>query len=113
MTKELFTKRVYLGEGYFHYFEDVNGVRSSEECTEEEYRSLSEPDGARNNPVRDGLKWLYSAGGTVKVDTPDKHLAESDYVEVGDYVYANKDGIVVRKGKEEVVNHEIDTALWR
>ena len=79
------TKRNYLGEGYIHQFKnDVTGEIVTVPCTKEEYTRLGEKDGSKYNPTLDGHIWLQSAGGTIKVDTPDTILGVDEYTIIGE-----------------------------
>lgn len=74
------TPRQYLGEGYFHFFKnDQTGEIVSLETTKKQYESMGIVGGSKNNPVLEGHTWLYSDGGTTKVDTPSGFLGENEY----------------------------------
>lgn len=111
MIRQL-TKREYLGEGYYHYFKDAEGNLSVEECTQAEYESLGVKGGAKNNPVREGLTWLHSAGGTIKVDTPNGHLGENEYTIKGDKAIVNVTGKrETYRPTTDIINDTVDESL--
>ena len=113
MTEIQLTRRAYLGEGYFHYFADSGGNLVSEECTKREYERLGEVGGEQHNPLREGLTWKYSAGGTIKVDRPDGHMIDKDVVDVGERAFIRLGRSVVHIARENVVNDRIDDSLIR
>lgn len=92
--KRKLTKREYLGDGYVHHFSnDKTGKVVHVPCTKEEYEKLGGKDGSSFNPTLKGHTWLYSSGGTIKVDTPDTTLGEDEF--------CIKNGEVVAKLKED------------
>ena len=97
----------YLGEGFFHWFRNnKTGEEISVECTEAEYNTMTVKGGAENNPAKRGHIWLYSWGGTVKVDTPSGFLEEGQYTrrDTDTVVNAGERGIAVVPN--EKVDHE-------
>lgn len=77
-------KREYLGDGYFHFFTQKDGKEVTVECTKEEYDALALPNAI--NPTKKDCVWKFSAGGTIKVDTPSNFLGEDEYCIKGDEV---------------------------
>jgi len=99
------TKREYLGEGYVHFFENIEtGEVKTTPCTKEEYERMGGADGAQYNPVpEEGWKWTVSCGGTVKVDTPSTLLGDDDYTEIGEKVL-----LFSKDAKKNVVYKEME-----
>ena len=85
------TKREYLGEGYYHFFEGKDGKEVTVECTQEEYEALALPN--PTNPTRKDCVWKFSAGGTIKVDTPSGFLGENEYCIKGDEAVVSVTGV--------------------
>ena len=81
---------------------------TKEECTEEQYFSMSGKGGFKNNPVREGLTFIRALGGTVKVDTPSLELGDNEYCEFpeGLAVVVEKEFMVV--DPKEIINDEIE-----
>jgi len=109
------TKRKYLGEGYVHFFENIEtGEVKTTPCTKEEYERMGGVDGTQYNPVpEEGWKWNVSCGGTVKVDTPSTLLGDGDYTEIGEKVLIfsidNKKNVVYKEmNKREFEVHKIE-----
>jgi len=106
------TKRNYLGEGYWHYFQNPQTKEViREECTKEEYLRMGEKGGAKYNPKNKGdFVWVQSSGGEINVDTPTKELGENEYTETPDgSVFFNVKGKGHGRGKkEDVVNDKIE-----
>lgn len=122
MEKNL-TKRQYLGVGYIHTFKDnETGKLVNIPCTEEEYKSLQDNQSVENNPKRDGLTWVCSYGGTIKVDTEDTLLGVDEYCDFKDgyFVQATDQSGVLRGGilkKSDVVDNKIEQSkidnIWQ
>lgn len=106
----------YLGEGYFHWFRNNETQELvSEECTEEEYNAMIGEAGALNNPTKKGHTWLYSWGGTVKVDTPSGFLSEGQFTRRGTdtVVHAGEKDIVVVSNEKVDDRNEFDKSSIR
>lgn len=98
-----FKKRSYLGKGYVHTFKNKRtGDIKNVPCTQAEYERLGEKDGKRHNPTLEGYDWIYSAGGTIKVDTPDTVLGEGDYCETERDVIFIHEGQAYRIAKNRI-----------
>ena len=101
MASRKLKKRNYLGVGYVHVFiNDTTGETLIVPCTEKEYTRMSEKDGQKYNPVREGYRHDHSLGGTFKVDTPSSMLGDDEYCE------ADGEKIVNLKGAEWNEKHQ-------
>lgn len=101
----------YIGEGYYHWFRNNETQEEvAEECTEEEYNAMTGEAGALNNPTKKGYTWLYSWGGTVKVDTPSGFLSEGQFTRRGTdtVVHAGDKDIVVVPNEKVDNRNEFD-----
>lgn len=86
-NKVKLTERTFLGHGYHHWFKnDATEEIVVVETTKKQYESMGGVDGAKNNPVLPGHTWIYSAGGTIKVDTPSGFLGVNEYTRLGSEV---------------------------
>jgi hypothetical protein len=76
-------KRVYLGDGYYHHFiKEKTQEEVYVPCSQAEYLELGQTN---KQPTLDGYKWVGSAGGTIKVDTPTGVLGEDEFCEINDH----------------------------
>lgn len=108
MRKVKLTKRNYLGKGYFYYFKNnTTGEIVEEECTEAQYLSMGGKGGSKNNPVKDGLTFIYASGGTVKVDTPSQKLGDNEYCEFPEGMAVIVEGEFMVVEPSEIINDEI------
>lgn len=104
MRKIKLTKVKYLGKGYFHCFRnDTTNEIVREECTEPEYKRMGEKGGSKYNPVREGLTWLHSEGGAIRVDSPKLILGNNEYCD-----FNNKKAVIVEGEFMVVPPEEID-----
>jgi hypothetical protein len=62
------TKKIISGYGSYHVFQNKAEELLHVKCTDQEYKSLGEKDGSKNNPIIDGYTWLYSLGGTPEIE---------------------------------------------
>ena len=61
MQKIKLKERQYLGEGYLHFFRNIEtGAVLVEECTKREYERMGEKNGAQYNPTKEGYRWIWN-----------------------------------------------------
>lgn len=86
-------QRTYLGTSNFHYFKnDKTQETVIVESTEEDYVKMHGVAGTEFNPVLEGHTWMYSVGGTPKVDSPDGVLGKDEYCVVDQKAYVRFEG---------------------
>lgn len=97
-------QRNYLGPGYIHTFRSVEtGEMRHVQCSRGEYQSLN----GKNVPTLEGHVYVSSAGGTIKVDTPDGMLGKGEYVNVGLHVFSrDTDGKFTKTLVEDFITPE-------
>lgn len=114
MTLIKLTKVNYLGEGYVHFYRDIEtGEERLIECTKEEYENL----GVTPAPEIQGLEFTkVSAGGVVHVDTPRYMIAENEYCDFEDgyfAVFRQSNGVVFngKIGKDKIIDDEVNNEI--
>ncbi len=108
MQVDLIEKQ-YLGDGYVHLFKN----NKTEELvyiptSKEDYERLGLPGGAQFNPVMDGHTWLYSLGGTIKVDNADGMLKDGEYCVTEKEAFIKYEGKVASVQPSQIVDGKIE-----
>ena len=114
--------KTYLGGGHAHYFKNnETGELVCVQSTAQEYAKLGEKEGGKYNPTLPGHTWLYSANGSIRVDTPSQLLKDGEYTTInGEHVVGvdtKKAGIGIEYKKiplDAVTDkQEVDETIWQ